>query len=135
MLFNKPIRSGQTTELTNRSITGGFEAVGGVPGIVLHDSDGAVGTKTFDIIANNGTIQFRALNDNGSSPSTLFTLFRSGNNLYEARFPTGRLVFNQLGTNQTTLATTLGTVVRCMEIFNASGTSLGYVPIYDHINP
>lgn len=135
MLFSKPIRSGQTTELTNRSITGGFEAVGGVPGIVLHDSDGAVGTKTFDIIANNGTIQFRALNDNGSSPSTLFTLVRTGNNLYEARFPTGRLVFNQLGTNQTILATTLGSVVRRMEIFNASGTSLGYIPIYDHINP
>lgn len=32
-----------------------------------------------------------------------------------------------------TAATTPGTVVKKMEVFDASGASLGYVPIYDAI--
>lgn len=38
-----------------------------------------------------------------------------------------------LGVGNSETASTLGTVVKRMEIFNASGTSLGYIPIYDTI--
>jgi hypothetical protein len=39
----------------------------------------------------------------------------------------------KLETDQTAAATTLGTVVRRLEIFDAAGTSLGFIPIYDSI--
>lgn len=38
-----------------------------------------------------------------------------------------------LSVNNTTTATTPGTVVRKMQVFDATGTSLGYVPVYDAI--
>ena len=45
-----------------------------------------------------------------------------------------KLVANAgLGVGNSAAATTPGTVVKKMEVFNASGTSLGYVPIYDAI--
>ena len=37
------------------------------------------------------------------------------------------------GTSNSTTATTLGAVVRRMEIFNITGASLGFIPIYDSI--
>ncbi len=42
-------------------------------------------------------------------------------------------VTGNFGVGNTAAATTLGTVTRRMEIFDASGTSLGFVPIYDTI--
>jgi len=38
-----------------------------------------------------------------------------------------------LGVGNSAAATTLGTVVKKMEIFDAAGTSLGFIPIYDAI--
>jgi len=38
-----------------------------------------------------------------------------------------------LGVGNSAAAATLGTVVKKMEIFDASGTSLGFIPIYDAI--
>jgi hypothetical protein len=38
-----------------------------------------------------------------------------------------------IGVGNSAAATTLGTVVKKMQVFDASGTSLGYVPIYDAI--
>lgn len=38
-----------------------------------------------------------------------------------------------LGVGNSAAATTLGTVVKKMEIFDASGVSLGFIPIYDAI--
>jgi hypothetical protein len=39
----------------------------------------------------------------------------------------------QIITNQTTSATTLGSVARRMPIYNTSGGLIGYIPVYDSI--
>lgn len=47
---------------------------------------------------------------------------------------TGKLITHSgLGVNNSAAATTLGTVTKKMEVFNAVGVSLGFVPIYDAI--
>ncbi len=52
------------------------------------------------------------------------------NNLY---VKTNARVGGNLGVGNSASASTLGTVVKKIEIFNASGTSLGFLPVYDAI--
>ena len=40
---------------------------------------------------------------------------------------------NGIGVGNSAAATTLGSVTKKMEVFDAGGTSLGFVPIYDAI--
>jgi hypothetical protein len=48
-------------------------------------------------------------------------------------YATTRIAGGSLGVGNSAAATTPGTVVRKIEIFNQSGTSLGFIPVYDTI--
>lgn len=45
-----------------------------------------------------------------------------------------QLTCGQLGVNNSAAATTLGSVTKKIEVFDASGASLGFVPVYDSIS-
>lgn len=131
MNFSRLLRSGIDTSLS-RQLSHGLEAIGTIPGILLKDVDANENNKTWDVIANNGAFSVRLLDDNGSAPVVAFSIARSGKNVYEVKIPT-RLIFNQLATNNLINATTLGSVIKKMQIYDASGTSIGYIPVYDNI--
>jgi hypothetical protein len=88
------------------------------PFIRLRTGDGATAGSQIRGINGGGV---KITDDTGGTP--WFTVTTAGN----------ALVAGALGVGNSAAATTLGTVVKKMEVFNATGTSLGFVPIYDTI--
>ena len=68
---------------------------------------------------------------NTTGGNTTLTLNIDGTNRFSVS--PSLMVFPALGNAGTALASTLGTVVRKLQIYDASGNSLGYIPIYNAI--
>jgi len=125
LVVNKPIVSG-TDALSNISINAGTIAVGTIPGYVFKDTDSPTGTQCWDIVANGGLLQFRTLNDTGTSPSMFAKVNR------DTATPT--FYFNcQLGVAGIASGSALGTVTKKMPIYDQYGVLQGYIPIYNSI--
>lgn len=92
---------------------------------ILKDTGFTSGLQTFGLNWNGGVLTFRRMNDAANSvTSTPMILDIATGNL--------RLT-GSLGVGNTAAATTPGTVTRKMEVFDASGSSLGFMPIYNAI--
>lgn len=63
-----------------------------------------------------------------AAPTAFFRAWGPG-----IRFDTMLIALNGLGVGNSVAATTPGTVVRKMEVFDGNGTSLGFIPIYNAI--
>jgi lysophospholipase L1-like esterase len=93
--------------------------------ITMRDSGFTSGSQTVNLNVNGGVLSVRRMNDAANSvTSTPMILDIATGNL--------RLT-GSLGVGNSAAATTLGTVTRKMEVFNATGTSLGFVAVYDAI--
>ncbi|PWC05428.1 glycosyl hydrolase family 28-related protein [Agromyces badenianii] len=102
----------------------------------------AVGIQQVGTTATAGQVYLRATVQKYSGPSGRFV---KGSKLFDENL--GQIRTNvtaggsswlveipgSLSVNNTAAATTPGTVVRKMQIFDATGTSLGYVPVYNAI--
>lgn len=131
LAVNKLIQSGGGVSVGG-GITAGLRAIGQVPGIILHDTDSPANRKTWDVIANGGVFQIRLLDDSGANPVTVFRMSRNDATLALSRI-NGIVSLGSLGVENSVTATTLGTVARKMQVFDANGNSLGFVPIYNSI--
>ena len=78
-------------------------------------------------VTGDGKLQFGT----GAALYTNATLYSDGNDIVKsaAKFCAAQ----GIGVGNSAAATTLGTVTRKAQVFNAAGASLGYVPIYDAI--
>ena len=102
------------------TITGTTEA-----NITMRDSGFTSGSQTVNINVNGGLISIRRMNDAGNSVTSTPVIID---------FVNGNLrLTGSLGVGNTAAATTPGTVTRKMEVFDASGSSLGFMPIYNAI--
>jgi hypothetical protein len=131
--ISKLINSGAPTALTTIGITSGFIGTGSVPGLILNDIDSPATEQVWDIIANAGNLSVRMSDDNGANPVTAVTFERVGKTLYNARYNSILSATNGIGVGNSAPATTLGTVVKKMQVFDSAGASLGYIPIYNSI--
>jgi hypothetical protein len=83
--------------------------------------------------AGSATIQL-STNASGGTPTDGVKLDFDGIDLKITNQEGGKLlVSGALGVGNTAAATTPGAVVRKMEIFSATGVSLGFIPVYDAI--
>lgn len=129
--INKLIQSGGGASVLG-GITAGLRAIGQVPGIMLHDTDSPTNKKTWDVIANSGIFQVRLLDDNGATPVTVFSMARNETSLALSKI-NGMVTVGSLGVGNSVSASTLGTVTKKMQVFDANGNGIGYVPIYNNI--
>jgi hypothetical protein len=79
-----------------------------------------------------GTTSETSLNDTGQTTTAFTAPVRNNtaDSVVEGRFQ----VKEGIGIGNSLVATTAGTIVRKMEVFDVSGNSLGFVPIYDSIS-
>ena len=86
------------------------------------------------------------VNNNSSNVNSIYSHYNSNSagfatrNYTEANFlplsggnVLGELFATQFGVGNTVIASTLGTVVRKMQIFDSNGNSIGFIPIYNSI--
>ena len=92
----------------------------------IHVLKGDTGTLLATV--SNTTTSF---NDTGQATSAFTAPTR---NATADSFIDGRLTANQLAVGNSVAATTTGTVTKKIEVFDASGASLGFVPVYDSIS-
>jgi hypothetical protein len=143
------------TDISIRNRKFDYTAIGTSPNksiaplwVTSKDSDNAQGALIQRTTINSGTDNtiMTIESINGTDKATVKikgnitnkqTIFDTGTN--EARF-TGRVKSNDkvigaagLGVGNSATASTLGTVVRKMEVFDSNGSSLGFIPIYNSI--
>lgn len=99
---------GLTFDSSNVNISGGIVAQKGGASFTVD-----VSSTTLAVISFNGSVMYGDANG-----------INMGANL---------LVQGHLGVGNIVAGTTLGTVVRSMEIFDADNNSLGFIPVYDSI--
>lgn len=129
-----------TTAGTSSPFFGVVSAEGTASVAVLRLETTTTGKRAFDYrLTNDGVSRLRI--DASSSSSGTIT-FGDGTtadtNLYRSAANTLKtddkfITTVGLGVGNSAAATALGTVTKKMEVFDASGTSLGFVPIYDAI--
>jgi hypothetical protein len=88
-------------------------------------------SESFDRFSINGNTNAGRLNWGSGGGATDTSLERAGTGVLKA---TGKLTATAgIGAGNSAPATTLGTVTKKLEVFDATGNSLGFVPIYDAI--
>lgn len=130
---SKVVSSSKDGSLNTSAITDGFHAKGAVPGVVLYETDAPLDEKEIEIINNAGNLTFRTTNDAGANPQSFIIFYRTGQLIDYAKFLTKLTTTGGLGVGNSVAATTLGTVTKKMQVFDADGNSIGYVPIYNTI--
>jgi hypothetical protein len=123
-LLNVVINNGEFTIKTSSTAptaTAGVLITGGNAGanwfLLTNRADITGANDTFALYKAAGTVGMKfSVNDAGDAKSSGKMLATGG-----------------LGAGNTAVATTLGTVARRMEIFSDTGTSLGFIPIYNSI--
>lgn len=127
---------GQTTGLTNGTIGGvGFNSN---QLWLVAESTGQVGLATASGAAGQGNyIRWRGADGveafeafTGSSGQFVTTIADPNG---DGHWPGKVKAVGGIGVGNSAAATTPGTVIKKMEIFDASGVSLGFIPIYDAI--
>lgn len=108
---------------------------GNSPTVVAKNTSASANEKVWTALEVDATHLFgRVLNDALSSAQKWIEVTRSGATVTKVEFPNGKVIATAgLGVGNSASATTPGSVVKKMEVFDAAGNSLGFLPIYDAI--
>jgi urocanate hydratase len=100
------------------------------------DFSALTATRTFTFSDASGTMTALGNTVTGTGSIVLATAptFASTITVTTNAIVTGKVLTTAgLGVGNSASATTLGTVVKKIQVFDASGVSLGYLPVYDAI--
>lgn len=126
---------GDDLKLDGPFLATGLIAEGAYPFIDIRDTDGGADAKNWRWLANGGALYLQAFEDDYGGATNPVILNRTGITVdsLDLRAITKTIV-NALGVNNAAAATTPGSVVKKIEIFDGSGASLGYLAVYSSIS-
>jgi len=133
LLINRVIHSTRDGIKHNSNIAAGMTCSGTTPGFYLYETDAATDEKGLEILQSGGNLQIRGTTDTGGTPTNFLTMIRAALDITIWKLIGKVTASDGIGVGNSAAATTLGSVVKKMQIFDEDGNAIGYVPIYDNI--